>query len=134
MTQLGHVPGTWKLPATKFAPQVDKLSLIQWLREDVRNLLLGVDGLDDNGAVVNKLAEVMVLEGNVLGPGRELGALCNPDAAAVVLPCGANDLGLAGADWKQMANLTDKVEKWENAAHCDGHGDVLRLGGAQGDF
>ena len=62
-------------------PQETETLISQGLGEYICNLLSRINGLDDDSSITNKLSEMMVLDGNVICPGRKMWALCNCDAA-----------------------------------------------------
>ena len=47
-------------------PQETETLLSQGLGEDIYNLLIRINGLDDDSSITNKSSEMIVLDGNVL--------------------------------------------------------------------
>ena len=72
-------------------PQETETLLSQGLGEDIGNLLIRINGLDDDSSITNKSSEMMVLDGNVLCPGSKLWYLRNCDAAFIVFPDSATE-------------------------------------------
>ena len=62
------------------------LTSVNGLGEDIYNLLSRINGIDNDSSITNKSSEMMVLDGNVFCPGSTLWALCNCDAAFIVVP------------------------------------------------
>ena len=100
------------LPTTQLLPQVLELRVGERLGEDVRHLFQSADGKDLDSLVGHKLAEVMVLERDVLRSGGKFGSLCHLDAAPVIFPDLAEELRLDFRYWKEFSNFRHQIEEW----------------------
>ena len=78
-------------------PCVD--SLVDWLRQNIRGLVLSADCLDNDLASFYVVSEVIVLGGNVLGPGTPFMDCCHLHGSTVVFK------NLASDSWGGFSHL-----------------------------
>ena len=74
------------IPTHELVSQIANALFTQRLGEDVCNLLGCINRIDKDGSITYKPSEMMVLDGNVLGPGCEFWTLCHCATAFVVFP------------------------------------------------